>query len=146
MTGVHIALGSITIALTAAAGLWGAWCWRQKRSDRGFWWLLRASQVFVVIEAIDGGIWILAGHKATQLHLLYGLLPIGVGFMAEQLRLSAAQMVLDQRGFASAKEVGRLPADEQAAIVVSVLRREIGVMTLAALVCVVLLARAASVH
>jgi hypothetical protein len=66
-----------------------------------------------------------------------------VSFLAEQLRLASAQMVLDARGFASAQEVGALPDDEQRSVVVAILRREVGVMTLSALVVVGLLARAA---
>ena len=53
-------------------------------------------------------------------------------------------MVLDSRGFESAAEVGELPEDEQRAVVVAIVQREIGVMTLAALVIVVLLVRAAA--
>lgn len=146
MTGLHIAVGSIALALNLAACLWGAVCWFRRSPSRPFWWLLRASQAFVVLEAIQGGIWIAAGHKATELHLIYGLVPIGVSFMAEQLRINAAQMTLDKRGFESTAEVGKLGQAEQREIVVSVLRREIAVMALSALVITVLLARAATVH
>jgi hypothetical protein len=66
-----------------------------------------------------------------------------VSFLAEQLRIASAQMILDSRGFASAQEVGELPEDEQRGVVVAILQRELGVMTLAAVVIVVLLARAA---
>jgi hypothetical protein len=66
-----------------------------------------------------------------------------VSFIAEQLRISAAQMVLDQRGHESAAAVGKLPSEEQQEVVVAVLQREVGVMALAALVNVALLARAA---
>jgi hypothetical protein len=77
------------------------------------------------------------------LHVLYGVLPLLVSFLAEQLKISSAQMVLDQRGFESAGAVGKLPEEEQQEVVVSILQREVGVMVLAALVNVVLLARAA---
>lgn len=146
MTTVHIVVGSIAIALNAAAGLWGAWCWWARRASQLFWRLLRAGQLFVVLAAILGGIGIITGEQATELHYLYGALPIFVAFMAEQLRISAAQMILDKRGFASTKEVGKLARQEQQAIVMAVVRREIGVMTLSALVTVGLLARAATVH
>ncbi|MBO0769616.1 MAG: hypothetical protein J2O48_13115 [Solirubrobacterales bacterium] len=146
MTGLHIVVGSIALALNAGACLWGGVCWARRSPSRAFWWLLRAGQVFVVLEAIQGGIWIAAGHKATELHLIYGLVPIGVSFMAEQLRVGAAQMTLDKRGFESTQEVGQLPESEQKAIVISILRREIAVMALSALVITVLLARAATVH
>ena len=143
MTQVHIAVGVLTIALTGVAGAWGAWCWWRARSSAWFWRLLRASQVAVVIQAALGGVLVLTGHKPPGLHVLYGLLPLLVSFMAEQLRLAAAQMVLDSRGYQSADQVGALPEDEQRSIVVAILRREVGVMTLSALVVVGLLARAA---
>jgi hypothetical protein len=85
----------------------------------------------------------LTHHKAPGLHVLYGVLPLLVAFIAEQLRLAAAQMVLDARGYESAEQVGELPEEEQRSIVVGILRREVGVMTLSALVVVGLLARAA---
>lgn len=143
MKQVHIVVGVVTIALTGAAGVWGAWCWWRVRSSTWFWRLLRASQVAVVIQAALGGVLLLMHRKAPGLHVLYGVLPLLVSFLAEQLKISSAQMVLDQRGFESAGAVGKLPADEQQAVVVSILQREVGVMVLAAVVNVVLLARAA---
>jgi len=143
MKDVHIAFGVITITLTAAAGAWGAWCWWRAHHNAWFWRLLRASQVAVVIQAALGGVLVLAGHKPPGLHVLYGVLPLLVSFFAEQLRISAAQMVLDQRGFESAKAVGKLPAEEQQGIVLAVTQRELGFMVIAALVNVVLLGRAA---
>jgi len=143
MKDVHLIVGVLTIALTGAAAAWGAWCWHQARSDPWFWRVLRASQVAVVIQAALGGVLVLIGHKPPGLHVLYGVLPLLVSFFAEQLRISAAQMVLDQHGFESAQEVGKLPAAEQQAVVVAVVQREVGFMALAAVVNLVLLARAA---
>ena len=108
-----------------------------------FWRLLRAGQALVVIEAALGGVLELTDRKAPGLHVLYGLLPVLVSFLGEQLRLASAQMVLDARGYESAEAVGELPEAEQRSVVVSILRREVGVMALAALVVVGLLARAA---
>jgi hypothetical protein len=99
----------------------------------------------VAVEAALGGILLLMGRKASSLHELYGVLPLVVGLLAEQLKLSAATMVLDARGLENAQAVGRLPKSEQREIVVSILRREIGAMTLSALVVTALLARAATV-
>ena len=98
------------------------------------------------VEAVLGGIWELTGRHASELHLIYGLVPIAVSFVAEQLRVSTAQMVLDKEGFESAQAVGELPDEEQQAMVVAILRRELGVMALAALVNTALLARAAMTH
>jgi hypothetical protein len=143
MKDVHLIVGVVTIALTAVAGAWGAWCWWRALPSAWFWRLLRASQVAVVIEAALGGVLILMGHKSPGLHTLYGVLPLLVSFFAEQIRISSAQMVLDQRGFESAQAVGELPPDEQQQVVVAIVQRELGVMALALLVNVVLLARAA---
>jgi hypothetical protein len=143
MKQVHLVVGVVTIVLAAVAGGYGAWCWREAHSDPWFWRLLRASQAAVVVEAALGGVLVLMGRNPPGLHVLYGVLPLLVSFFAEQLRVSAAQMVLDQRGFESSEEVGKLPREEQQAIVVAVVQREVGIMALAALVNVILLARAA---
>jgi hypothetical protein len=140
---VHIAVGIAAISLNAAACLYGAWCWRQARAGPGFWRLLRTAQAAVVVQVALGGILVLTGHKPKSLHVLYGVLPLLVTLIAESLRASAAQMVLDQRGLDSAKAVGRLPADEQRGIVATIVQRELAVVTIAALVVVVLLLRAA---
>ena len=143
MKDVHLVVGVVTLVLAVAAGAWGAWCWWRVQSSAWFWRLLRASQVAVVVQAALGGVLLLMHHKAPGLHVLYGVLPLFVSFIAEQLKISSAQMVLDQHGYESAAAVGRLPADEQQAVVTTVLQRELGVMVLAVLVNVVLLARAA---
>jgi hypothetical protein len=143
MKQVHLVVGVITIVLTAVAAGWGGWCWWRSVQSAWFWRVLRASQAAVVVQAGLGGVLVLIGYKPPGLHVLYGVLPLLVSFFAEQLRISAAQMVLDQRGFESAQEVGKLPAAEQQAVVVAVMQREVGFMALAALVNLVLLARAA---
>lgn len=145
MTQVHIAIGVLALALTGVTTLWGAWCWWRWRSGGWFWRLLRAAQASVVLEALIGGILLLAHRKAVSLHYLYGVLPILVSFIAEQLRIASAQMIMDARGFGSSEEVGRLPAAEQQQLVREIIRREIGVMTLAALVMFALVVRAATV-
>jgi len=146
MKDIHLIFGVITIVLTAAAGTWGAWCWWRVRASAWFWRLLRASQAAVVLQAALGGVLVLTGHKPPGLHVLYGVLPLLVSFFAEQLRVSAAQMVLDSRGFESSREVGKLPAEQQQEVVVAILQREIGFMVLASLVNLVLLGRAAMTH
>jgi hypothetical protein len=143
MNAVHLVIGILSIALMAGAAGWGAWCWYRVRPSPLFWRLLRAGQAVVVLEVALGGVLVAIGRKESNLHLIYGLLPLAVSFIAEQLRISAAQMVLDSRGHESAAEVGRLPEEEQQLVVTSIVQRELGVMVLAAMVIVVLLARAA---
>ena len=143
MKEVHLVVGVLAISLNAAAGLYGAWLWWQVRASTWFWRLLRSGQVIVVVQVALGGVLVLLGHKPPGLHVIYGLLPLLVSFLAEQLRIASAQMVLDSHGFESAAAVGRLPEDEQRGVVGAIVQRELGVMVLAALVIAVLLARAA---
>jgi hypothetical protein len=141
---VHVVAGVICLIGIGGAGLWGAWCWYRVRQSALFWRLLRAGQAAVVVEVAIGGVLVLLGKKESSLHLIYGLLPLAISFVAEQLRIASAQMVLDSRGLESAATVGELPEDEQRVIVVSIVQRELGVMVLAALVMLVLLIRAMS--
>src|SRR5437588_3444301 len=99
VTGVHIGVGIAAIALNGAAAVYGAWLWwRVEPRAVWFWRLLRAGQALVVVEAALGGVVELTDGKAPGLHVLYGLLPLLVSFLAEQLRIASAQMVLDTRG------------------------------------------------
>jgi hypothetical protein len=141
---VHIIVGCACLGLTGGAALWGIWSWYRAPQGRLFWRLLRLGQAAIVVEAVLGGIWeISPAHRASGLHLIYGLVPIAVSFVAEQLRIASAQMVLDSRGFESAAEVGELDPAEQRVIVHTIVQRELGVMVLAAIVMTVLLVRAA---
>jgi len=106
--------------------------------------LLRAAQGGALLFALAVGVLAAAGKKPSEsLFYLYALLPLAVGFVAEQLRVASAQTILDQRELESAQAVGELPEDEQQAVVGAIVRREMGVMTLSALVVVFLALRAA---
>lgn len=143
MKQVHLVAAIVVIATSGVAGAWGAWCWWRVRQSQWFWRLLRTSQALIVLEIAIGGVLVVTGHKPPQIHLIYAVLPLLLSFIAEQLRVSSAQMILDQRGFESAQAVGALANEEQQEIMMAVIRREIGVMALAALVNFVLLGRAA---
>lgn len=145
MTDVHIVVGILALGLNLVAFLLGAVAWLRRAPSPWFWRMLRSGQGCVAIEAALGGVLLLTGEKATNLHYLYGALPLVVALIAEQLRLSAARLVLDSHELEDAQAVGRLPMAEQRQIVIAIMRREIGSMTLAALVVVALLARAATV-
>jgi hypothetical protein len=141
---VHIIFGIACLAAVIAAALVGIWAWYRSPRSRAFWLLLRVAQGLLVIEAVLGGIWeISPHHRASGLHIIYGLVPIAISFVAEQLRIASAQMVLDSRGFEDAAAVGQLPEPEQRVIVHTIVQRELGVMVLAAIVMAVLVARAA---
>jgi hypothetical protein len=142
---VHIVIGVLALGLNLLAFVLGAVAWLRRKPSAWFWRVLRSGQAVVALEAALGGILLLMGRRATNLHYLYGALPLVVALIAEQLRLSAATMVLDAHELEDAQAVGQLPAEQQRRIVVEIMRREIGAMALAALVVVVLLARAATV-
>lgn len=143
MKDVHLVVGVAAIAVNAVATLAGLWCWRAASSAPWFWRVLRTGQALVVLQAALGGVLLAIGKKPHHLHVLYGLLPLLIAFLAEQFRISSAQMILDKHGLQSAQEVGGLPQEEQHGLVTAIIQRELGVMTLGALVVVVLLARAA---
>jgi hypothetical protein len=143
MKDVHLVVGVLAIAVNTAAGLVGVVQWRRAHPSRLFWILLRAGQSILILQVALGGVLVLLGHKPPGLHVLYGVLPLLVSLLGEQLRIASAEMVLGSRGFESAAEVGELPEDEQRSIALAIVQRETGVMTIAAWVIVVLLVRAA---
>ena len=142
MTAFHVVLGIAVVAVNLAAGALGAYRWRQAQPSRAFWPLLRAGQVLVMVEAADGAVLVALGRELPELHLIYGLVPLGVSFLAEQLRLAAADTVLEQRGLEGSAAVGELPEAEQRAVVLAIVRREMGVMAVSALVVTLLALRA----
>src|SRR5437764_5503535 len=144
MTVVHAVLGIAATTLFVAAGLLGAWRWWRGGPSPGFWRLLRAAQATLVVDVALGGALLLAGRRPSDnLHYVYGLLPLAVGFGAEQLRLAAADTVLAARDLESAQAVGALPEQEQQRVMTAILRRELGVVALGALVAAGLSVRAA---
>jgi hypothetical protein len=145
LTSVHIVLGTAVIASSLAAGLWGAWLWWRAEPQPAFWPLLRTAQVLLVAQILVGGALMASGREPVELHVLYGLLPIGVSFIAEQLRVVAAEQVLARRGLESARDMEALPESDQRVIVLEIVRRETGVMAAAALVVSLLALRAAGV-
>jgi hypothetical protein len=143
MTAFHVGLGVALIATNLAAGAWGAWCWWRVRDAPGFWPLLRVGQGLVMLQAVDGAILLAIGRDLPELHLIYGLVPLGVSFVAEQLRLVAADTVLAQRDLDGRADVEALPVAEQHDLVRAIMRREMGVMAASALVVALLGVRAA---
>ncbi len=143
MKQVHLVVGVSAITAWGVVALYGAWAWWRTSANPWFWRLLRLAQALTVGQVALGGILVILGHKPPGLHVLYGLLPLLVSLIAEALRATSAQTVLDARGYESAQAVGEQPPEEQRAVVMAILQREFGLMALAALVIVVLLLRAA---
>jgi hypothetical protein len=140
-----VVAGALAVAvLNAIPGLLGCWRWYRCEASASFWVLLRVGQGAALTLAIAVGSLAVAGkYSSDRLFYLYALLPLAVGFVAEQLRVISAQTILDRRELADAQAVGELPAQEQQTVVAEIMRRELGVMALSALVVVFLALRAA---
>jgi hypothetical protein len=144
MNQVVVAGALAVVILNALPGLLGGWRWYRCEPSRAFWLLLRVGQGAAIVLALAVGALAVAGeYSSERLFYLYALLPLAVAFVAEQLRVISAQTILDRRGLADAQAVGELPEDEQRTVVAEIVRRELGVMTLSALVVVFLALRAA---
>jgi heme A synthase len=123
MVGLHIAVGVLLIVLNAAAGIVGGVAWYRNRPSIPFWYLLRAAQVAVFLQALLGGLLVVTDHEPEEgLHYLYGILPLVISFIAEGARADAAH-----------REVGdldpeSLTTDEQESLALAIVRREMGIM------------------
>jgi hypothetical protein len=137
--------GAVVAALFALAGGLGAWRWYRVETSRAFWVLLRVAQAALAGYVVLVGVLVATGRRPDDdLFYVYALLPVGVSFVAEQLRIAAADTVLAARDLPDAQAVGRLDEAGQRSVVTAILRRELGVMALAALVIAGLLVRAAT--
>ena len=133
----------LTIVLNALAAALGAWRWWRVETSRAFWVVARAGQGAAVLLAAVAGVAYASGARPDDgLFWLYAILPLAVAFIAEQFRILSAQTVLDQRGLENAQAMAALPDDEQRSIVTQILRRELGVVALAAGVIAFLAIRA----
>jgi len=138
MIGLHIAVGFTVIALNLAAFAIGGTSWYRNRPSIPFWYLLRAAQVSVFVQALLGGLLVVTNHEAPdELHYLYGILPLVVSFIAEGARAGAAQRELGEVDFDT------LPGPEQESIALQIVRREMGIMTVSCGVILFLALRAA---
>ena len=135
------ALAAALVSLVAA--VLGAWRWWRVEPSPAFWVLCRASQALLVVQALVAGLPAVLGfHPADGLSWLYPLLPLVVSFVAEQLRVTSAEAVLDDAGLENAQAVGALDESRQRSIVLAIVRREMGVMTASAFVVAFLALRA----
>jgi hypothetical protein len=111
----HVAevVALVTAVTNLLAGAFGAWRWWVVEPSRAFWLLCRAGQALAVVQAAVAGVLAALGFDpADGLYWLYALLPVAVSFVAEQLRVTAAQAVLDARDRAALGRAGdRAPRD-----------------------------------
>src|SRR3954452_21306471 len=143
MADAAAAAALVTAAVNAVAAAFGGWHWWTVAPSRAFWVLARSGQAAALVLAAVAGVAAATGFEpADGLFWLYALLPVVVGFVAEQFRAASAQTVLDARDLENAEAVGRLDEAGQRSVVLAILRRELGVMALSAMVVAFLALRA----
>jgi hypothetical protein len=143
MTSLHSIFGLVVAGEFLVVAALGWWRWRRFEPSDSFWRGLRAAQVLYLVYLVLAAVRLFSGERPRDdLYWIYALLPLAVSFFAEQLRIASASAVLDARGLPDAQAVGRLPAEEQRSVVLAILRRELGVMAVAALVVAGLMLRA----
>ena len=141
MAEFHLGVGVAVLALNFAAGVWGAIAWLTDRPSVFFWYLLRGAQVSVVFQVLLGTLLLAAGHEANDpIHYMYGSAPLLVNLFAEGMRAGAAQ-----REIPAGVEFESLGTSEQRTIALRIVRREMGIMTIATLLIVAFVFRAAQV-
>ena len=141
MAEFHLGVGVAVLALNLVAGVWGAVAWLTDRASLYFWYVLRAAQVSVVFQVLVGLTLIALGHTAEDpIHYMYGSAPLLVNLFAEGMRAGAAQ-----REIPAGVECEALGASAQRAIALRIVRREMGIMTIATLLIVAFVFRAAQV-
>ncbi|MBA3865114.1 MAG: hypothetical protein H0X42_02010 [Solirubrobacterales bacterium] len=139
MLGLHIAVGCFVILLNLAGGAIGGLAWFRDRPSIPFWYVLRAAQISVFIQAALGGLLLVTNHKAAEnLHYLYGILPLVISFIAEGARTGAAQRELGDLDFEG------LSAETQESLALQIVRREMGIMAVSCGVIFFLALRAAT--
>jgi heme A synthase len=135
---VHLVVGCALIALNLAAFAVGGVAWYRDRASIPFWYLLRAAQVAVFLQAMLGGLLVFTGHEpADDLHYLYGILPLVVSLIAEGARTGAAERELGD------VDLEALSPERQQSIALAIVRREMGIMAVSCGVILFLSLRAA---
>jgi hypothetical protein len=128
------------MVLNLAAGVWGGVAWIARRPSVWFWYVLRAAQVAIVVQVTLGALLLISGRESPDaIHYMYGTAPLVVNLFAEGMRVGAAQREIGDTDFES------LGAAEQRVTALRIVRREMAVMTLAALLIVAFAFRAAQV-
>jgi hypothetical protein len=125
----------LVACVSFATGAWGAWLWWGFAAQDRYWVAIRATQLGALLLAVLAGVvWATGADGVPWLFWLYCLLPVAISMIAEQLRIVAAEQVLERRGLDGAADVGRLDEAGQRGVVREIVRREVGIMTVSAFV------------
>jgi hypothetical protein len=135
----HLVVGIAVLATNLLAGACGAIAWARHDPSVWFWYLLRVAQAVVVVQITLGLILLATNHRAhDQLHYVYGVSLLVVTLVTEGMRAGAAQTILDEYD-----DLDALTPQEQRQVARRVVLREMGVMTIGALLITTLALRAA---
>ena len=137
MVTLHLILGVTVLVSSLATGAWGGACWYLRKPSVGFWYLLRFAQAAVVVQVSIGGLLLLLGHAAADLHYVYGVLPVLVSLLAEGARSVATEHEMEGLDFEA------LPLERKRSVAAAIVRRETGIMAVSMLVILGLALRAA---
>lgn len=131
LVGISVILSSLV------AGLWGVYAWLTRTPSVAFWYLLRVAQALIILQTILGVSLLLSDHKAgSDLHYLYGLLPLPLMLITEMMRVGAAQQVVGDIDYE------KLPEEEARELALSIFVAETRVMALGCLIIAALALRA----
>jgi hypothetical protein len=141
MTEVHLVVGVAVLALNLVVGVWGLGAAALRQTPVRFWYVLRAAQISVVVQVLLGALLLVAGHEPRDaIHYMYGTSPLLVNLLAEGMRTGAAQREVPED-----VAFDGLPVEEQRAIALRIVRREMVIMSVAALLVAAFSLRAAQV-
>jgi hypothetical protein len=136
MSSLYLALGLIVIAINLLATLVGGFSWHRNRPSLAFWYLLRAGQLVTVAFIVFECVLYAGGDRSDDgLHYLYVFLPVAASLLAEGMRGASASQELGETDFKS------LPEERQQTVALAIVRRETGVMAVAAFVIAFLIWR-----
>lgn len=131
-------LVGISVILTSlVAGLWGVYAWLTRTPSVAFWYLLRIAQALIIVQTILGVSLLISDHKASSdLHYLYGLLPLPLMLITEMMRVGAAQHVVGDIDYE------KLPEEDARELALQIFIAETRVMALGCLIIAALAFRA----
>jgi hypothetical protein len=130
-------VGIAVLATNGVAGVWGAVAWLRNDPSVWFWYLLRAAQAAVVVQAVIGFGLLAQGLRAPDgLHAVYGFAPLAITLFSEGMRVGVAQRELED------VDIDNIDRADQIAIARKVALAEMGVMTIGVLMILTLALRA----
>jgi hypothetical protein len=137
MTGIHEILGVAVLASNGVAATWGATAWSRGEPSTVFWYLLRVAQGVVVVQAVVGVVLALEGREADAIHYVYGIAPLVISLVSEGARITVASHELAQ-----VEDPDALDRRDRILMARRIVLREIGAMTIGAILIVTLALRA----